>query len=77
MADGEPPHPHKLFVFLTQKLGTCYRTTQRKEGLKWIISMTIYGDPWRNQTYTDENEEAAYNMCIRAYITFLLEKEGL
>jgi hypothetical protein len=43
MADGEPPHPHKLFVFLTQKLGTCYRTTQRKEGQKWIILMTIYG----------------------------------
>jgi hypothetical protein len=43
MADGESPHPHKLFVFMTQKLGSCFRITQRKEGRKWRVLMTIYG----------------------------------
>jgi hypothetical protein len=43
MADGEPPHSHKLFVFMTQQLGSCYRFSQRKEFKKWRVMMTIFG----------------------------------
>jgi hypothetical protein len=75
MADGESPHPHKLFVFMTQKLGSYFRITQRKEWSKWRVMMRIYGDPGRNQSAIDENVDVARDICVRTYITFLLKED--
>ncbi|EFX75167.1 hypothetical protein DAPPUDRAFT_323674 [Daphnia pulex] len=70
----EIAHSHKLFVFMTHHLGSCYRFAQRKENGQWRALLTIYGDQARNQTAFRQDIDEAKDICIKYYVIFLIKE---